>query len=506
MSSVVGGAPKYLLHDLLGKGGMGAVYLGTLVGPAGERKVAIKKLLAAEDAPQLISEGRLVFRLTHTNICQVLDLAAGDDGVFMVMEYVEGLDLHSLLKARGSSLDVASAVYVAREVVRGLGYAHRRVDDAGRPLQLVHGDVTPRNILISCEGEVKLADFGIARALHTIAPGNWVVGGTPGFMAPEVASGGDADPRADLYSLGVTLYVALGGTVAKGERGDLRGLTIDPDLGRILERVMSTHPNDRFASASALEQELSFLLARRHPAFTPEVLGNLVRTHRSREPVAGPEATMTLASVMSASELTIRVKDPVAAAEPEAPAIGTRPVGPPKARGRGVLATGIALAAVAGIAFAIYARAPKAAASFTPPPSSTPPPPPIHAESVAPLLPAPEPIPAAPSIVTAAAAPAPKPRPAPAHREKVQPVRAASAPPGPASDSRAMGYLSVEARPWGQLFVDGKKVADQTPVYRLPVASGAHRVTVFNPAKRQHSPPQNIVITPGQNGVLGFRW
>src|SRR4030095_604144 len=112
-----------------------------------------------------------------------------EEGTFVVMEYVRGCDLRTLLlqlEHEGRTLDAATAVYVAREGARGLDYAHRRTDTAGRALGIVHGDVTPQNILLSSEGEVKLADFGIARAIHTPAPGEGLVGGTPGFMAPEV--------------------------------------------------------------------------------------------------------------------------------------------------------------------------------------------------------------------------------------------------------------------------------------------------------------------------------
>src|SRR5690242_10750035 len=118
--------PRYLLHERLGEGGMGAVHLGTLVSPAGERRVAIKRLIGrnevdSEATSRLVAEARLVFQLTHVNICQVLDLGAGADGTFIVMEYVNGLDLRGLLRSLARDerrLDIAMAVYVAREVAR----------------------------------------------------------------------------------------------------------------------------------------------------------------------------------------------------------------------------------------------------------------------------------------------------------------------------------------------------------------------------------------------------
>src|SRR5262249_3281789 len=152
---------------------------------------------------RIVAEARLVFQLTHANICQVLDLGVNEDGTFIVMEFVDGPDLETLLqklRKREQWLDIPNALHIVREVAQGLDYAHRRTDAMGHSLTLIHGDVKPKNILLSREGEVKLADFGIARAVRTIAPGNRVSGGTRGFMAPE-ALGQALNQRSDIYSL-----------------------------------------------------------------------------------------------------------------------------------------------------------------------------------------------------------------------------------------------------------------------------------------------------------------
>src|SRR5262249_28286774 len=146
-------------------------------------------------------------------------------------------------------LDPACAVHIAREVAQALHYAHRRTDTEGRALMLVHGDVTPRNVLLSEEGEVKLADFGIARALPATAPWSHTRGGTPGFTAPEVSSGA-IDHRADIYSLGATLYCALGGTISPTiELAALRKHKIPDDLIEIVARATAAAAQDRFLSA-----------------------------------------------------------------------------------------------------------------------------------------------------------------------------------------------------------------------------------------------------------------
>src|SRR5262245_41247545 len=147
MAAALAGGAKYLVHQRLGAGGMGVVHLGTVVTPAGERKVAIKQLLPKnQDDPsateRMVAEARLVFQLTHANICQVLDLALSDSGTFIVMEYVDGCDLKTLLASytASSPFDVAAAVHIAKEVAKGLDYAHRRRDANGLTMRLVHGD------------------------------------------------------------------------------------------------------------------------------------------------------------------------------------------------------------------------------------------------------------------------------------------------------------------------------------------------------------------------------
>src|SRR5438477_472440 len=139
MGSELAAANRYLVHHRLGQGGMGVVHLGTMISAAGERKVAIKQLggRAGADpqaADRIVAEARLVFQLTHANICQVLDLASSDQGTFIVMEYVDGCDLKTLLRAHHRPLHAAAAVYVAREVSKALDYAHRRRDSNGNAL------------------------------------------------------------------------------------------------------------------------------------------------------------------------------------------------------------------------------------------------------------------------------------------------------------------------------------------------------------------------------------
>src|SRR5262249_11967173 len=151
------------------------------------------------------------------------------------------------------------------------------------------------NVLVSVEGEVKLADFGIARALRAAAPGIGLHAGTPGYMAPEVEKGHVGDHRADIYSLGVTLLVALTGWApadATRRAAELRAVVpgASAELQTILARAVAPLASERFLSAGELERALSFELARRHPAFTPSVVAGVVRDamRAERRPVGGP--------------------------------------------------------------------------------------------------------------------------------------------------------------------------------------------------------------------------
>jgi serine/threonine protein kinase len=504
-------AVQYLVHERLGAGGMGVVHRGTMVSLAGRRRVAIKRLwggcFTAEQAPaQLIAEAQLVFQLTHANVCQVLDLAHSDDGTFVVMEFVDGLDLRTLvadLRKRGRRLDLASALHIAREVARALDYAHRRTDDAGRCLWLVHGDVTPQNVLLSREGEVKLADFGIARALGTLAPGNTLRGGTPGYVAPEVAGG--VDQRSDIYSLGVTLYAALGGTTPEAGL-DLEGLCalngeVTPGIAAVLSRATATRPEKRYASASEMEQALGSL-TRMAPLFSPSMLGQLVReiAGAPRVPHEDSETKTTLVSIASLGSASTGSASQNGSV-PQTNASTSHPQGPKRtkrverrspARRLVLTVCGLGLAA-AGIA-----------AMWRPMPSSRAMEAALAAKTGPTVTTA-----AQPSIVPAADDVA---RVAPQVKEDVP--RRTLVPRVPPKAKKSVvssgllenGFVTVNAYPWGAVFIDGKRAADQTPIYRLPVASGTHRIHVTNPERHVSSPDQIVDVRPGQTAKVGFHW
>ncbi|NMB74522.1 MAG: protein kinase [Myxococcales bacterium] len=275
-------ANTYRILGRIGSGGMAEVFLGKARGAAGfERTVAIKCILPAySENPQLcamlIQEAKVATWLTHANVVQVFDLGEHQGRYFIVMEYVDGNDLDALqknLSQRGERLPPALAVWIIREVLRGLEFVHGRCDDAGRPLHLVHRDISPANILVSHSAEVKLADFGIARARYlarTTQAG--MVRGKLGYMSPEQAAGEDVDERSDLFSTGVVLYELLTGQALfpgsnlseivrrlygpETPRPSETCPGLPPALDAVVMRALMRKPKDRFACAREFDRTL----------------------------------------------------------------------------------------------------------------------------------------------------------------------------------------------------------------------------------------------------------
>lgn len=212
---------KYKIDGFIAEGGMARILRAKTEGVGGVEKVVALKCLKGsmqEDdnfVQMLLEEARITVRMTHKNICQVYGLEHDADKYFMVMEYVDGISLAQLcnyLFGKNRVFPIEAAVFIAMEVCSGLSYAHRMTDDNGEPLEIVHRDVNPQNICISKEGEVKLIDFGIAKAkcvsTETMAG---TIKGKFNYMSPEQARGDRVDQRADVFALGAVLYEMLSG-------------------------------------------------------------------------------------------------------------------------------------------------------------------------------------------------------------------------------------------------------------------------------------------------------
>lgn len=209
----------YVLGDRLGLGGMAEVYVAHRAGPRGfAKRFAVKRILPelAQDArfvAMFCDEARICAALCHPNIVQVVDFGESQGQLFMAMEFVDGVSLARLLRsvsARRERFPRGTALHIAHEVLRGLGFAHEARDEHGRPLGIVHRDVSPGNVLLGRAGEIKLGDFGIVRSEFVdrrTYPGE--LKGKVGYMSPEQVMGTDVDPRSDLFTVGIILAEML---------------------------------------------------------------------------------------------------------------------------------------------------------------------------------------------------------------------------------------------------------------------------------------------------------
>jgi serine/threonine-protein kinase len=218
------GFGRYLLLDLLGEGGMAQVFTAVTFGAEGFRRTFVVKRLRAELSrdpavvAQFIDEAKLGSTLVHSNVIPVFDFGKVGDEYYLAQEYILGRDMGRVTARSLERLHHAPAattvLYVAAQTLLALEYAHSKLDDNGRPLGIVHRDVSPSNILLSARGEVKLFDFGIVKAEGRVTKTqHGVVKGNVSFMSPEQARGTNVDGRADLFSLGLVLFYCLTGSV-----------------------------------------------------------------------------------------------------------------------------------------------------------------------------------------------------------------------------------------------------------------------------------------------------
>ena len=290
---------------MLARGGMGEVYLGRVVGAHGfERPIVIKvirtELLANERvALMFVDEARIAAGLHHRNIVQILDFDLFDGGAFLVCEHVDGIDLRALLRHLRAPPRYDIAVSMIAEIATGLHAAHEATGEDGASLQLVHRDVSPSNVLLGTAGEVKIADFGVAKArsrsYHTVSGS---IKGKAPYMAPEQILGEPLDRRADIFACGVLLfevstrtrlYSAHSNAVAMTEI--LRGVVPDPaerrpgyprDLAAIVRRALARDPADRYQTAAAMVDDLDQLAHAHRWSSSRAAVGGLVQVIRER--------------------------------------------------------------------------------------------------------------------------------------------------------------------------------------------------------------------------------
>lgn len=438
----------------IASGGMATVFLGTLEGGLGFRPaVAIKRphphlLEHAGFRDALLREARLASSVHHANVVDVRDVEVVGDAVQLVMDYVEGASLSELgtaCAAAGERLPAGIAVRVALDACAGLHAAHEARDDDGRPMGLVHRDVSPQNLLVGADGVARVTDFGIAKCVEASDPGTSreTLKGKLGYMAPEVIRGEAIDRRADVFGLGVVLWESLTGK--RLFRAPTDGETLErvlsgaiapvsetdaslAPLDAIVARAVARDRGERYASTEALATELEKAAATAGLVATPSEVGALVRravgdrleerrrAWREAKQDAAPEVSPAMSPAANAAAVT-----------PPAQAT-TRPEPRPKRTRWPLAVASLALASVASAAIVLLvgvgprgvsalasASVPPASAGPDVTPSAASPPAPsslpsaLAAVPALPATPAPSIASAAPSSAPAKASPRPRP-------------------------------------------------------------------------------------------------
>ncbi len=525
---------------------MAEIFLAASRGPEGfEKEVVIKRIRSAlADDPSFvqmfIAEARVASKLNHPNIVHIFDFDQHGDSYYLAMEYVRGKSLAEVqrrTRERQAQLPPVLAAQIALEVARGLAYAHRMTDH-GQPLNLVHRDVTPHNILISYDGSVKLTDFGIAKAGNRATTAG-MLKGKFAYMSPEQSRGEPVDARTDIFALGITLWELL--TQGKLFDGDsdvavLRAVqerpiesparlnpAVDSELDGIVLRALLRDPAGRYQNAHEFERALQQYVI--HHTRSPEDadVGLFLREFFAEEFQADqvePEIPLQLVTPPperglggGAHEgLAVRGGTPSAGMAPvgmdtAAYAFTTKQSGKQRAPGgtptgggpsvpsvvtqRSPVGTGsLAAAGIGGTrrnviaalvgsgVFAILVAVFLLGRGMTP----------------------------APAAVATAPVEAPVPPAAPTPPLSTQPkVEASVATPTPAPPARAEppGFLVVEATPWGKLFIDGKSHGDiEGASKRIPLSPGNHEVRLVNRKTKSWT----VTIESGKTRPLKFNF
>ncbi len=293
----------YQLIKRIAFGGMAEIHLAKTTGLGGFEKLLALKVIHPkysqdqEFIDMLIDEAKIAVQLSHVNVAQIFDLGKIDSTYYIAMEFIDGKDLYQLLvKCSEREIEIPFDViaFIAMELAAGLGYAHTKSDNYGRPLNLIHRDVSPQNVLISFDGEVKLVDFGIAKASQrSRETESGVIKGKFFYMSPEQAWGDPVDARTDVFSAGICLYEMITGEMLYHEEKALvlldkvrkaeipsmreRRAGLPPELEAITLRALVRERDRRFQTAAEMQGALTGFLYKNWPAFNRTRLAEFVR-------------------------------------------------------------------------------------------------------------------------------------------------------------------------------------------------------------------------------------
>lgn len=319
---------SYLLLRRLAVGGMAEVFLARRQGIEGFQKTIVIKRIRQHLSEQpsfvkmFLNEARLAAELIHSNIAQVFDLGRVGKFYFIAMEYVNGRDMRQVIpqaQKKGIFFPLEYSLKVARDVCEGLYYAHRKTDDRGNPLNIVHRDITPENIMVSFDGEVKILDFGVAKAENLVGETRaGEVKGKLGYLSPEQITGKTVDHRADIFSLGVVLYEWLSGRRLFSGNSDVEVLKsviegriyppsyFKPDVPRPVEeivlRALERNRELRYQSAWDMLADIDMFLSGQRFVPTNIHLSNFMRQIFTEELSSPPPEELAEEEAASAEE------------------------------------------------------------------------------------------------------------------------------------------------------------------------------------------------------------
>jgi eukaryotic-like serine/threonine-protein kinase len=502
---------SYALIREIARGGMAEIWLARQSGPLKlERPVVIKRIIAssAEEpafVEMFLDEARIASQLSHPNIVQVFELGEHSGSYFIVMEYVPGQNLARVVRAvtkDGGSFSIALAVKLIALAADGLGYAHTRKGLDGKPLEIVHRDVSPQNVIITYDGHLKVLDFGIAKASNRLTrTKTGLVKGKLAYMAPEQALGEPVGAAADVFSLGVMLFELVTGTRLYGEATEVeivrmiathkpfpnarsRKPDVPDDLDRLISKAMCPHAALRFQDGRELHLALEAWLKQRTDAPSVADLEQLMltlfgeRVDELRAELEAAQSGIVLeASKEPSSPSAISKSMPGATPRSELETVQSRREAPPQSnRLSVVLAASGLLALGAAITLVMVPRVLPQAAPQAELKGAPPPPQPKPAE------PPPEPLKVAVPVVVDAGAP--------------EVAVAAVETKHPAA---AKGRLTLDTTPWTRVYL-GKTVLGDTPLIEVPLPVGLQKLKLVNDAEGVSSVVE-VQIRPGQTTV-----
>lgn len=298
---------RYRVIDRLASGGMAEVFIAESAGIEGfKKKVAIKRVLPHLSEKKrfiamFLDEARLSAHLSHSNVVQVFDIGVGDNTYFIVMEYVNGADLKQVIKSvvdQGRKFPIEAALFVCAKMCEGLAYAHECRGEQGELLHVVHRDISPPNVLVSEHGEIKIVDFGLAKASTQLEKSEaGIIKGKFSYLSPEAAHGQEVDARADIFAVGIILWELLAGrrlfqgksdyeTVKQVQAAKVPPISqlhpeADAALESILSRALARERERRYASARALGNDLTRYLYKLGKPVSSFDIAELVRNAMS---------------------------------------------------------------------------------------------------------------------------------------------------------------------------------------------------------------------------------